>query len=413
MNKISLFIILVLLIILGFRTGYFDNLIQRISPPEEPETEIIYREREEIERIEIINKEEAKPEDLDFSIFWEVWNKLEEKHIDLKKEDLRREMLEGAIRGMVETIQDEHTEFLNPEEADEFLRGMEEEFEGVGMHITIEGGQLKVIAPIKETPAYRAGILPGDKIMKINDISTQGITLSRAVTLIRGPRGTEVRLLILRDDKEIEKRIIRGLIIVPTTKLDFLEGGTIAHIQIFNFGKGTFDQMKEIANRIKKSDATKIILDLRGNPGGWLDSAIDVAGLFLDRNSIVVIQEKRDREVISRTERDPVLKGYDIVVLVNRGTASGAEILAGALRDHRKAKLLIGETTVGKGSVQELKRLADNSILKVTVAYWLTPNRHRIEDRGLTPDIEVINRIEEIILGIDSQLQRAIEELKN
>lgn len=411
--RINRTLFLFFLFVLGLGIGYFyDNLIQKIGYQilDKPEEEIIYKDVEEVRRIEIINREVGMPEYLDFSIFWEVWNKIEKEHVGLDR-DLRREMLERAIRGVIGATRDEHTEFLNPEEAERFIERMEEKFEGVGMHITIEDGQLKVVAPIKGTPAYNAGILPGDKIIKIDNRATQGMALTYAVSLIRGKVGTEVVLLILRDEKEIEKSITRGVIMVPTTELSFLENGTIAHIKIFNFGAGTFEQMEKIAKEIRNSDAQKIILDLRNNPGGWLTSAVDVAGLFLDRNSIIVIQEKRGREVILRSRSAPLLKDFEIIILVNEGTASGAEILAGALRDHRGVKL-VGETTVGKGSVQELKELTDGSMLKITVAYWLTPNRYKIEDEGLTPDIKVINLVEKLILGIDYQLERAIEELK-
>jgi carboxyl-terminal processing protease len=276
----------------------------------------------------------------------------------------------------------------------------------------MDNGQLKVVSPLKGTPAYKAGILAGDKIIKIDGESTVGITLMEAVSLIRGPVDTEVRLLILRDDKEIEKNIIRGAIVIPTAELTFLEDGKIAHIELFSFRKGTFEQLEKIANSIAKSNATSIILDLRNNPGGFLHSAVQISGLFLEQNSIVVIQDKRDKEIISRTSRwrNPTLKDYNMVILVNGGTASASEILAGALNYHRDIKL-IGETTIGKGSVQELKELSDGSMLKITIAYWLLPNRDRIEGDGLVPDIELKNSIEKLTKEIDCQLNKAIEKL--
>ncbi len=413
MNK---FLLSIFIIVLSFGAGFFFNEIREFALIELKELkknqEITLIPEKPINRLEIINKEKDKPEHLDFSTFWNVWYKLEKKHIDLN-EDIRKKMFEGAIKGIIRAVGDEHTEFLNPENAKEFIKRLEEEkFEGVGMHITIELEQLRVVAPLKGTPAYKAGIQAGDKIIKIDGELTEGITLIQAVSLIRGPIGTDVNLTILRDKKEIEKSIIRGIIVIPASKLTFLDDGKIAHIKIFNFKKGTFGQVKDIAKEINNSDATKIILDLRNNPGGLLTSAIDVTGLFLERNSIVVIQQKRGKKVISRTRRDPLLKNIEIVILVNKGSASASEIFAGALRDNRGIQL-IGEVTFGKGSVQELKNLPDGSILKITTAYWLTPSRYKIEDKGLIPDIEVKNTIEKLMLGVDSQLQRAIDELKN
>jgi len=413
MNKV---LISVLIVVLSFGGGFFLHQLTELILIETEKVvnnvEIIPKPEIPIDRAEIINKEIDKPEDLDFSIFWEIWNKIEKEHPDLAEEDKREKMLNAAIKGMVGAISDQHTEFLNPEEAIRFIEEMEEEFEGVGMHITMDNGQLKVVSPLKGTPAYKAGILAGDKIIKIDGESTVGITLMEAVSLIRGPVDTEVRLLILRDDKEIEKNIIRGAIVIPTAELTFLEDGKIAHIELFSFRKGTFEQLEKIANSIAKSNATSIILDLRNNPGGFLHSAVQISGLFLEQNSIVVIQDKRDKEIISRTSRwrNPTLKDYNMVILVNGGTASASEILAGALNYHRDIKL-IGETTIGKGSVQELKELSDGSMLKITIAYWLLPNRDRIEGDGLVPDIELKNSIEKLTKEIDCQLNKAIEKL--
>lgn len=411
MNKV---LISIFIIVLSFGSGFFLHQLTELILIKTENVEIIPKPEIPIDRANIINREKYKPEDLDFSIFWEVWNKIEKAHPDLAEEDKREKMLNAAIRGMVGAISDQHTEFLNREEAIMFIEEMEEEFEGVGMHITMDNGQLTVVSPLKGTPAYKAGILAGDKIMEIDGESTVGITLMRAVSLIRGPVDTEVRLLILRDDKEIEKNIIRGVIVIPTAELTFLEDGKIAHIELFSFRKGTFEQLEKIADSIVESNATSIILDLRNNSGGLLHSAVQISGLFLEQDSIVVIQDKRGKEIISRTRKwqNPTLKDYNMVILVNGGTASASEILAGALNYHRNIKL-IGETTAGKGSVQELKELRDGSMLKITVAYWLLPNRDKIEGNGLVPDIEIKNSIKKLVEGIDCQLNKAIKKLKS
>ncbi len=413
MNKNRLRKYLLLAVLIFLIITFPKDLSKNISSIIFTNETIVEMPEDPIERQLIIGKEDEKPENLDFSIFWEVWNKIEKEHIDLKEKDLRKQMLEGAIKGMINAIGDEHTQFLNKEDAEIFMQNMEEEFEGIGMQISIDNGYLTVVAPLNDTPADRAGIKAGDKIIKINGELTKGITLPKAVTLIRGPKGKEVHLTIIRDKKEIKKTIIRGIIVIPTASLSFIEYNSIAHIKVFTFNSGTIEQLNDIAKKINNSIATKIILDLRNNPGGLLNSSVDVAGLFLERNSIVVIQQKRNREITSRTKRfhRPLLKNYDLVVLINKGSASASEILAGALRDNREI-ILIGEQSFGKGSVQELKKI-DDSILKITVSSWFTPNRHKIEGQGLVPDVFVKLDKNKLINNIDTQVQKAIEILKN
>lgn len=362
-------------------------------------------------------KERAKiyqpPEEVDLSLFWQTWNTIHQRFPNIEKIDVQK-MIQGAISGMVESLEDPNTIFLTPDESKEFIEGMRGEFEGVGMEIGIKEGQLQVIAPIKETPAYRAGLRAGDKILKIDGTSTVNMNAQEAVIQIRGPKGTRIILTIFRNEwgenREIE--IERGIIKIPTLSWELLEGN-IAHLKIHHFIERTESDFREVANEVLASPAEKIILDLRDNPGGYLDVAKDITSWFLERGQIVVIKDfGQDREQkIYRSKGPSRLLKYPTVILINKGTASGSEILAGALRDNRDIKI-IGEKSFGKGSVQELINLDSGATLKMTIANWLTPKGELITDKGLEPDIVVERTEEDIKQDRDIQLDRAIEIIR-
>jgi len=354
------------------------------------------------------------PEEIDFSLFWEAWDKLQEKFADKEKFDIQ-EMIYGAISGMVKSLEDPYTTFLNPEDTKRFIEDVKGTFEGVGMEIGQKKGQLQVIAPLEGTPAQKAGLRAGDKIIKVDDTLTLDITLDEAVNLIRGPKGTEVTLTIYREEwgttKEI--KIVRGVIEIPSLKWEIIDEN-IAYLKLYQFSeKASFD-FREAAIEILASPAQKIILDLRNNPGGYLEVAQDVAGWFLERGQIVVIEDfgQIKEQKIYKAQGNASLVEYPIVILINQGSASGSEILAGALRDNRGIKL-IGEKSFGKGSVQELERLREGSSLKITVAKWLTPKSELITDKGLEPDIKIEMTEEDYEEDRDPQLDKAIEIIKN
>jgi carboxyl-terminal processing protease len=359
------------------------------------------------------------PEEIDFSLFWEAYHKLQEKFVDKGKFDVQK-MIEGAISGMVKSLEDPYTIFLNPEETKRFIEDVKGTFEGVGMEIDIKKGQLQVIAPLEGTPAQRAGLRAGDKIIKINDTLTADLTLDEAVNLIRGPKGTEVTLTIFREDWEKPKefKIVRAVIEVPSLKWEIKRPASgypdIAYLKLYQFSeKASFDFSKA-AIEILNSPAKKIILDLRNNPGGYLEVAQDIAGWFLKRREVVVIEDfggGKERNIY-KAQGNASLVEYPTVILINQGSASGSEILAGALRDNRGI-LLIGEKSFGKGSVQELERLSQGSSLKITVAKWLTPKGELITDKGLEPDIKVEMTEEDYEAERDPQLDKAIEIIKN
>ncbi len=351
------------------------------------------------------------PEEIDFSLFWEAWNRLEEKSVDKEKFDTQ-EMIYGAISGMVKSLEDPYTVFLNPEEAERFKEDISGIFEGVGMEIGIRKGQLQVIAPLEGTPAKKAGLRPGDKIIKVGDTLTTDITIDEAVNLIRGPKGTEVTLTIYREEwgSSQEIKIIRETIEIPSLDWEMLEDN-IAHLKLYHFTEKASVDFRETAIKILNSPAEKIILDLRNNPGGYLEVAQDIAGWFLKRGDIVVIEEGKERKIY-KSQGSASLSEYPIVILINQGSASGSEILAGALRDNRGI-LIVGETSFGKGSVQELESLKGGSTLKITVAKWLTPKGELITDKGLEPDIKVEMTEEDYEENRDPQLQKAIEIIKS
>jgi carboxyl-terminal processing protease len=352
------------------------------------------------------------PEDVDFSLFWEAWHTLEDNFVDSEKIDYQK-MIYGAISGMTDALEDAHTVFMPPEDLKIFEEDVSGEFEGVGMEIGIRNNQLTVIAPLEGTPAEQAGLRAGDKITKIDDKETYELPIDIAIKYIRGPKGTEVTLTIFREGwTETEDFIIvRDVIQIPSLSWELLEGN-IAHVKLYHFTQTATVDFYNRAIEILNSPAEKIILDLRNNSGGFLDVAIDISGWFLKEGEVVTIQEagpEKEQEVHKAGGPSSFLS-YPTVVLINQGSASASEILAGALRDNHGIKL-IGETSFGKGSIQELKDLTRGA-LKITVAKWLTPKGSLISDIGLEPDIEVEMTEEDYEEDRDPQLDKAIEVIR-
>ena len=359
------------------------------------------------------NKELGKPEFVDFGLFWEALNKLEDKFVDADKIDYQ-ELLYGAISGLTNALGDDYTIFMKPEKTDSFLESVSgnESFEGVGMEIAIKGKVLTVVAPLEGTPAFQAGIKAGDKILKIEDTITDGLLIEEAVSMIRGEKGTEVVLTVNRKefDRPQEISIVRDVIHVPIARWEMKENN-IAYIKIYHFTSNLPSKFEDMVSEILRSDADKIILDLRNNPGGFLEVSVDIASWLLPKGEVVVREEFRDgknHEYKSKGYKH--IQKFPVVVLVNGGSASASEIVAGALHDIRGIQL-IGEKTFGKGSVQQLENFKDGSSIKITVAKWLTPSGISIADEGLTPDIEVELTSEDYDNDKDPQLEKALEEL--
>ncbi|MFH1841459.1 MAG: S41 family peptidase [Candidatus Nealsonbacteria bacterium] len=389
--------IITLLIFISFAGGFFFGKFQIPPAPIEG----------------VINQELGKPEGVDFSLFWDAWRALEAKYVD--SEDINyQEMVYGAISGMVSSLGDPYTVFLPPEESKIFKEDVSGEFQGVGMEIGFRNGELTVIAPLEGTPAKRAGLRAGDKIIKIDGEYSLNILPEEAVKLIRGEKETEVVLTILREDWSESKdfTIVRDVIEIPSITWE-IKDSNIAYIKLYQFSQTARSDFNEVAIEILNSSADKIILDLRNNPGGYLEIAQDIAGWFLEKGQLVTIEDfggKEENEEYKAKGNEKLLF-YPLVVLINQGSASGSEILAGCLRDNRGIKL-VGEKSFGKGSVQELTDLKEGS-LKVTVAKWLTPNGTSISDVGLDPDYFVEITEEDYNQDIDPQLDKAIEIIRD
>lgn len=347
-------------------------------------------------------------EDVDFNLFWDVWDTLKKDYVD-KGEINEKEMFYGAIKGMTAALNDPYTVFMNPITAQEFEDDLAGTFEGVGMEIGIRDDILTVIAPLDGTPAENAGLKAGDKVYSIDGESTMGITIDEAVNKIRGPRGTEVVLLVSQDgvDEIQEIKITRSVIIIKSIKTELLDDGNYL-IKISNFNDDTSSLFNEAVKDVLSKDPTGIIIDLRNNPGGYLDTAIELASEWVEDGVIVTEQfnEEKKNDYLARGRAR--LKDYKTIVLVNQGSASASEILAGALRDHMEATI-VGMQTFGKGSVQALKEFEDGSSVKITVAKWLTPNGECINDEGIKPDVEVDFTIEDFEEDRDPQMDKAKE----
>ncbi len=355
----------------------------------------------------------CQPEDINFSLFWEAYKEIQDKFVDPAKIDTQK-IIYGAIGGMIKSLDDPYTTFFNPEDTKKFKEDITGRFEGIGIEIGKKDGQLQVIAPLEGTPAQRAGLKAGDKILQINHESTVDLTIDEAVDRIRGPQGTKVVLTITREGLESTKdiEITREVIQINALSLDFRDFNNrrMAIVKINQFSEQAGFEFAKAARNIIDNDPHGIILDLRNNPGGYLEISQEIAEWFLSPGSIVTIEDfgGKEERIEYKTSDNARLIDYPVVVIINQGSASASEILAGALRDNREIKL-VGEKSFGKGSIQELAELQDGSFLKITVANWLTPKGELITGKGLEPDIQVGLSDEDFNQGKDPQLDKAIE----
>lgn len=354
-------------------------------------------------------------EDVDFSLFWRVWDTLESSYYDQSKINTSK-MVYGAISGLVASLGDPYTAFLPPEENKVVEEDLSGSFEGIGIQIGFKGKNLAVIAPLPDSPAIKAGIKAGDFIIGIKDevkkidTSTSGITLTDAVKIIRGKAGTKVTLLLLRDESNepIKVEVERAKLDVPSVVVDFIDDN-IAHIKLLKFGADTDSEWDKAVLQITshKSPVTGIVLDLRNNPGGYLQGAVDIAGEFLNKGSVVVIEDRGSTKNDFKTDRLGNFINKNVVILINAGSASASEILAGALSETKGYKL-VGVTTFGKGTIQEPLQLEKGSSLHITTAKWLTPKGVWINEKGLEPDVKIEDKED---TTLDEQLQEAIKQL--
>lgn len=373
-----------------------------------------YSHRPEIEKVVTITNKETKVDTTaDFDSFWKVWNLLNEKSLYAKKVT-DQERVWGAVSGLASSLKDPYTVFFSPEENKLFNDEIKGTFGGIGAEIGMKDNVLTIIAPLKDNPAIKAGIKSGDKILKIDKTETNDMTVDKAISLIRGPKGTIVTLTILRPGEKVtrELKITRDEISVPTIDAE-LRSDNIFLIKFYSFSENSANLFRDALTKFIDTRSNKLVIDLRGNPGGYLDSAVTIASWFVDEGKVIVSEDFGDnrKPIIYRSRGPKVFSdSLRLVVLVDGGSASASEILAGALKEHGIAKL-VGEKTFGKGSVQELVNITDDTSLKVTVARWLTPNGLSISEQGLEPDYKVAYTQKDIEAKKDPQMDKAVELL--
>lgn len=385
--------------------------------------------------VRVINKDSG-PQEIDFSLFWEVWDKLHAEYLDADKlEDDK--MVYGAIQGMTSAIGDPYTVFLPPSDNKRAKEDLNGSFEGVGIQLGYIDKQLAVIAPLEKHPAKAAGVRAGDLILHIKDqakdvdVDTTGMSLPDAVEKIRGKKGTKVTLTVLHENetKPMEITMTRASIIVPSVEVEIgrvasgkwqvADDGEVAWLKLYRFGEQTDEQWNQAVDKILNSKAKGVVLDLRNNPGGYLTGSVYVASEFI-KDGLVVTQKGKFDSIPFKVSRVGELLDIPMVVLVNKGSASASEIVAGALRDRLKT-ILVGTNTFGKGTVQDAEDLREGAGIHITTGRWLFPSGEWIGEDGLKPDVEI--KLEEAtesakLEGVespkerdDNQLERAVEVL--
>jgi carboxyl-terminal processing protease len=346
-----------------------------------------------------------------FDLFWEAWDLIQQDFYgDLPAEE---EIVYGAIRGAINTLDDPFTGFLEPGMAEVNRQDDSGSFEGIGAFVSMRDGRLIIVNPMRDQPAEKAGMHRGDIVLQVDDTPIENMSIYEAITLIRGPAGTPVRLTVLREGEEpFEVEITRARIEIPVVESEMRDDG-IGYVQLFEFSSDASAKLSEAVEELLAQDAKGLILDLRGNPGGWLNEAILSAGVFLAQDQVVLIERMKDgTERIFESPDKPIAPEISMVVLVDGASASASEIVAGALQDHGRA-VLVGERTFGKGSVQLPHELSNGAELRVTIARWFTPDDRAIHGEGLEPDIVVELSQEDLDAGLDPQLERAVEYLLN
>lgn len=365
------------------------------------------------------------PEGVDFAPVWKAWHLIDEKFVPAavatstrlasSTEEANQERVWGMIQGLAESLGDPYTFFLPPKENEIFTEDISGAFEGVGMEIAIRDQVLTIVSPLKDTPAERAGLKSGDLILEIDGKDTEGLDISTAVSYIRGPRGTHVTLLIMRDgfSEPREFDVVRDVIDLPTVVTTHRPDDVFV-IELLSFSANSTGLFRQALREFVESGSRDLVLDLRGNPGGYLEAAVDIGSWFLPTGRVIVTEDyaENSSNIVHRS------RGYDVfnenlrmAILVDRGSASASEILAGALR-HYGVAIMVGDNTFGKGSVQELVDITSDTALKITVARWLGPDGEQIPIEGIEPDIKVEYTEEDIEAGEDPQLEAAIKALR-
>jgi len=355
----------------------------------------------------------------DFGILDEIYNVIREDFVDQSAVD-QQALRQGAIDGVIEALNDAHTIYIDPESYALGVDIISGEFQGIGARVRQDAatGEIVIVAPFRDSPAEIAGIRSGDVVLAVDGESTQGWTDDEAVRRIRGPEGTEVTLSVRHSNGETEDiTVTRDTIVIPTVftrPLEDADGNVVsdlAYVELEQITEKTVPDLRTTVADMSDQGYRGIVLDLRRNPGGSLSATIDVADLFLEDGRILTQVDREGNETTYDAHPGDAGEDIPLVILVGPGSASGAEVIAGALRDHQRA-ILVGETTFGKGSVNHLRELSDGGAIYITIARWLTPNGEQIEGIGLAPDIQVTPSEEDIEADRDVQLYRAIDYLR-
>lgn len=345
----------------------------------------------------------------DFAIFWESWQMIQNSY--LRAGEVKSgEMIYGAAKGLVSSLNDPYSVFMDPEEAKRFGEDINGNFGGIGAEIGMKNDQIVIIAPLKGSPAEKNGLLAGDKLYEINASSTVGMSINDAVKKIRGPKGTSVTFLIGRtgNEKPLTIKVVRDTIKIPVVEWA-MKDGSIAHIQFYTFSEDSAALVRTAVQEAQAAGAKGIVLDMRNNPGGYLDSAVTIAGYFMDAGKTVVFEEFRNGKRDTFLSRGtPIAKGVPMAIILNGGSASASEILAGALKDNIGTQI-VGEKSFGKGTVQELTELRNGAEIKLTIAHWILPKGTQIDKNGIVPDIAVKLTDADREKKRDPQLDKALE----
>lgn len=401
--KIFLIIIFSIIVIFSFSGGIYLGL--SINHQADANTSLLA----------VISQLSGQNKAINFPLFKKVWD--DARTLYVKQPVDEKKLFYGALTGLVASLGDPYSSFLDPETTKAFNSEFSGSFEGIGAEIGIKNDQLVIIAPLPDSPAEKAGLKPKDRILQIDGHDTSGLSLDYAISLIRGKKGTEVKLLILSPgDKEAREIVVkRGEIKVKSVRQSVKNAGEnnrlkLGYIELMTFGDDTEKEFKNAANTLVGEGIGGIILDLRNNSGGYLETAVAIASQFIEKG-VIVSEEFSDQTKKSyEAQGFAPLADYPVVILINEGTASAAEIVAGALRDYEKA-VLVGETSFGKGSVQEYQQLADGSSLKITTAKWLTPKGQSLNEAGIEPGNKVALSQEDFNNDRDPQLDKAVEIL--
>ncbi len=352
--------------------------------------------------------------DADYDVYWQEWKLLKENHVDAAKKN-DTDLMYGSMTGLAQSFGDPHTMFFPPAEGKQFQEDVKGSFGGIGAEIGEKDGVIGVVAPLKGSPSEKAGLLAGDLILKIDGKKTDGLTVNKAVGFIRGEIGTKVVLSVFRKEKWVQPRditITREEVKLPTLDTTYFDNNKIAHVQLYAFNQNAPMQFYQTVTAMLLKGTKGMILDLRNDPGGYLEVATNLAGWFLDRGELIVSEHfKSGPDQPYLASGNGALKHMPIVILINGGSASASEILAGTLRDQRDAKI-VGQTSYGKGTVQQIMDLKDGSSVKITIAHWVMPKGQILNMDGITPDY-VVNLTDEELKGKkDVQLDKALEVLR-